>query len=577
MLDFLYADSAVGEWNASAIQHRISLFHLTGANSFDDLLNRAGIHLQVSQSLTVRLWILLQQMLNGNRFNEDETGNHIRLCAEYLLSLHSAICRLFSLTQNTTQPVMTMFEFEQQLLTILERFNTYARSKSQQPTLFDGDSFMFDDLMEQTVADEKLVRHAIAHRWNNGQVLSERESMSWNNLQSRAKRQALTGKLVGGSSSTDPNTGISGNLTPGESQGRRVYGINGVNPTLPSRSEAGQNQQSIFQPAKETWVFQTGQTGGKGLGIYRATVMNTLDTSNSSAVAALDFNPSDARLRYASDDLAQTLTARAGTGGNQVPLVQTIAFVQNQRDEVRQTSVVGALQAQPGIKQQTFICRTGTGREATDSVNVAPTLIAEQQRNPCYIYPIDCQQVTAIIPDNAIGRPDSGTNGPMSYSGDDATPTLLSNGKVAAVACRSDGQSNTTDDMNIAATLTVHASSEQPYECPVENTTTNNGDKQFRDSQSVRSKRRTMGHQEKEACSSTIRAGLTIRRLTPLECERLQAFPDGYTDIPYRGKPHSPDSARYKALGNSMCVNVMRWIGQQIQSINNEPEVEVHQ
>jgi DNA (cytosine-5)-methyltransferase 1 len=54
-----------------------------------------------------------------------------------------------------------------------------------------------------------------------------------------------------------------------------------------------------------------------------------------------------------------------------------------------------------------------------------------------------------------------------------------------------------------------------------------------------------------------------VRRLTPRECERLQGFPDDYTAIPFRGKP-AADSPRYKALGNSMAVNVMRWIGQRI-------------
>lgn len=60
---------------------------------------------------------------------------------------------------------------------------------------------------------------------------------------------------------------------------------------------------------------------------------------------------------------------------------------------------------------------------------------------------------------------------------------------------------------------------------------------------------------------------LKVRRLTPRECERLQGFPDDYTLIPYRGKPASdcPDGPRYKALGNSMAVPVMRWIGQRIQ------------
>lgn len=58
--------------------------------------------------------------------------------------------------------------------------------------------------------------------------------------------------------------------------------------------------------------------------------------------------------------------------------------------------------------------------------------------------------------------------------------------------------------------------------------------------------------------------GYVVRRLTPTECERLQGFPDGYTDIPYRGKDHPADGARYKALGNSMAVPVMRWIGERM-------------
>ena len=62
-------------------------------------------------------------------------------------------------------------------------------------------------------------------------------------------------------------------------------------------------------------------------------------------------------------------------------------------------------------------------------------------------------------------------------------------------------------------------------------------------------------------------AGMTVRRLTPRECERLQGFPDDYTLIPYRGKP-AADGPRYKALGNSMAVPVMRWIGRRMQMVD---------
>ena len=61
-----------------------------------------------------------------------------------------------------------------------------------------------------------------------------------------------------------------------------------------------------------------------------------------------------------------------------------------------------------------------------------------------------------------------------------------------------------------------------------------------------------------------------VRRLTPVECERLQGFPDGYTAIPWRGKAPEdcPDGPRYKALGNSMAVPVMRWIGERIAAVD---------
>lgn len=59
-----------------------------------------------------------------------------------------------------------------------------------------------------------------------------------------------------------------------------------------------------------------------------------------------------------------------------------------------------------------------------------------------------------------------------------------------------------------------------------------------------------------------------VRRLTPLECERLQGFRDDFTLVPFRGKP-AADGPRYKALGNSMAVNVMEWLGRRIQVVDD--------
>ena len=70
--------------------------------------------------------------------------------------------------------------------------------------------------------------------------------------------------------------------------------------------------------------------------------------------------------------------------------------------------------------------------------------------------------------------------------------------------------------------------------------------------------------------TSYVRADMQVRRLTPRECERLQGFSDGYTAIPWRGRPASecPDGPRYKALGNTMAVPVMRWIGERIAAVD---------
>jgi len=77
--------------------------------------------------------------------------------------------------------------------------------------------------------------------------------------------------------------------------------------------------------------------------------------------------------------------------------------------------------------------------------------------------------------------------------------------------------------------------------------------------------RREMGDNQ-----PAIRNGMQVRRLTPTECERLQGFPDGYTNIPWRKKPEAPDGPRYKALGNSMAVPCMKWIGERINKVDNE-------
>ena len=72
-------------------------------------------------------------------------------------------------------------------------------------------------------------------------------------------------------------------------------------------------------------------------------------------------------------------------------------------------------------------------------------------------------------------------------------------------------------------------------------------------------RRETHGHEP------SILQNMAVRRLTPVECERLQGFPNSYTNIKPNGK-QTPDGPRYKAVGNSMAVPVMKWIGERIDN-----------
>lgn len=310
------------------------------------------------------------------------------------------------------------------------------------------------------------------------EVLFERESLSWDHQSSRQKRQALTEEAQERVGEADHDSGC---LNPGETQSRRVYPASGVYPTLSTRENSGQSQESVF-------LCQTAQTGSNGKLVKQDDVMNTLDRTNSTAVAALDFKVKPVAFLYNQGAKARSLGISEISPTLKTDHNPVVAFASNQRDEVRELEVSGALAAQPGIKQQTYICRADGQANAMTSVDMAPTLTSHAKKDPPLIYPAE----DSIGEDALIQR-------------------------------------------DMSATLSTH------------NTQT-----------------LITGGREKRS--------LTVRRLTPRECERLQGFPDDYTDIPYRNKEHAPDGPRYKALGNSMAVPVMRWIGERIRTVEEAAE-----
>jgi DNA (cytosine-5)-methyltransferase 1 len=199
-------------------------------------------------------------------------------------------------------------------------------------------------------------------------------------------------------------------------------------------------------------------------------------------------NQTDARLKEESRT-SQTVLARWGTGGGNMPLVHHIeSFAQNQLGELRTSPIASTL---------------GTNSNASG------------RNTPMVIQPI-------ALAENTIGRqPMNGGNGD-GYTVGGPMYTLNATG-VHGVA------------------HPAHAFNHQ-----------SGGDMRGID---LREYPQLQAHQQ-----TSVLHGMAVRRLTPTECERLQGFPDGYTDI----MPETPDGPRYKALGNSMAVPVMRWIGSRI-------------
>ena len=127
-------------------------------------------------------------------------------------------------------------------------------------------------------------------------------------------------------------------------------------------------------------------------------------------------------------------------------------------------------------------------------------------------------------------------------------------GRHAAVCISVDDQCNARPNQNNP--LRAHGSSEA-FVCVSPTLTASNDPSRSPQSSEVTAQ-----------IASVVQAtnGMIVRRLTPVECERLQGFPDNWTLVPYRGKPAS-DGPRYKALGNSMAVPCMAWIGARIAMV----------
>lgn len=263
-----------------------------------------------------------------------------------------------------------------------------------------------------------------------------------------------------------------------------------------------------------------------------------------------------------------------------------VAFCQNQREEVRELGdKAGAIAAELGIHQQTFVYafkgQAGSGAgSAGVAEDVSPTLLAEQCGFPS---PCVCTVAIHQNADGEIRESDvaytistngnaSGRNTALCYDSrgngeGDTVPTLTEDHENRVTdytaLCIGNGQTNNISMNDKANTLDTMHDQQAILECRnvaavdcrngVENPDVN-GTLQAKPSGGT-----SLNLQ------NVVRLNKTVRRLTPLECERLQGYPDGWTDIgewhDAKVKKHdSSDSARYKALGNPIALPPWRYV-----------------
>ena len=284
--------------------------------------------------------------------------------------------------------------------------------------------------------------------------------------------------------------------------------------------------------------------------------------------------------------LEKALRIQAGLAEPESFDMELTAFAQNQRDEVRDLhNVAGALASQPGMKQQTYIAAgfsAGAGSSAGSigySEDVAPTLKSGQSGNS--------MPSVLCLNDQGGQRMDAseGVAGTLRSQDHGHAPLVFENHGIDARYRQLDGVAPTISARYGTGGNNVPLVEQEPTYCIagniIDREPQNGGNGMgfqadiaytltAMDKHAVFSRQRVdefkpdhvasteSARQHKDATDLVVEPGasrLLIRRLTPLECERLQGFPDGWTEI-----PNASDSARYKALGNSVAIPCVEFV-----------------
>ena len=270
--------------------------------------------------------------------------------------------------------------------------------------------------------------------------------------------------------------------------------------------------------------------------------------------------------RIKSVEVSQSIVARMGTGGNNLPLLQEVPREPETAIGFIKNDAGGDLQ---GFWNEVF---------PTMRTEVTPAVAREE-----------CFHVSFC---DANGRRKDRPNGGLYVTEAKAGKTVTAGGPGAETVIvepialdgdkmkpgeRSGGSGMGFSEDGVMYTQTVKDVHAVAYdECVPLDLRNATRDPEKHDAQN----RQGVGIGEDGAPMNTVTAAsvpgvgwqATVRKLLPIECERLMGFPDNWTRISWKGKPEEecPDAPRYKACGNSMCVNVMAWIGERIEAVNQK-------
>jgi len=421
-------------------------------------------------------------------------------------------------------------------------------------------------------------------------VLFERESLQGNPKPSRKKREEVTANAQGSVGEADDVSCAGGNLSPTVTS-KWMKGYGG-----PSGSNETGNMvyaPTVIDQSEGKWISPNGKEtiGAIMARDYKGFCNQDLEDGRGLAIRPhavaqplyYESHPNDSRVN-GPKDVADTVSARYGTGGGNTPLVQ------QPFRKVRRAQSDSDFETWEKDETANTINCFDVGDVRSTNVVAQPIAFKE----PCPTLTAKIQGSSGWAPynetDHLVGQP--------------IAVTITFNDANGTRADRPNGGLYVTEEPRCTSALTCGDNDTkvmQPIAVDTYNYTTNDHTTQTIRSQSdtehigavlqsmafpintenmfegSTSYGRTVGENNEpsfaltKAHSHAVGTNMAIRRLTPKECERLQGFPDDWTKIPYRNKPadQCPDGPRYKACGNSMAVPVMRWIGERIQKIEN--------